>query len=84
MDRQEYRGRVEETALVDLPLGYFIHNMYEEEELSIENLLPSLRPEDFAISSAQQHVAYSNSSSSGNFTHANDHNMYHVPTYQNL
>lgn len=38
---------VRESCSLDLPLGYFMHNMYEEEELSVENLLPSLRPEDF-------------------------------------
>lgn len=31
----------------DLPLCYFMNNLYEDSELSVENLLPSLRPEDF-------------------------------------
>lgn len=37
----------------DIPLGYFLSNMYEDEELSVENLLPSLTPDDFPIHGSQ-------------------------------
>lgn len=38
----------------DLPLCYFMNNMYEDSELSVENLLPSLKAEDFSAHANQR------------------------------
>ena len=48
---EKYEATASESTF-DLPLGYFMNNMYEDEELSVENLLPSLRPEDFSSTGA--------------------------------
>lgn len=44
------------SSTFDLPLGYFMSNMYEEEELSVENLLPSLIPDDFPVNGSTHAV----------------------------